>query len=169
MKLLVRHTFDCTPARFWEMYWSDSFDALLMKDATVDREVLEERNEGGQVVRRVRFTPHQDLPAAAAGLLGAKKLVYEQENRYDPVRGVLTWRVVPTILPGKLEAKGQFSGVPKGVGCEQIVEGDISVNVFMVGAKIEAAVVAEVEKSYLKTAAAVRAWLAANPAGGPST
>jgi hypothetical protein len=159
VKLLVRHTFDCTPARFWEMYWSDSFDQLLMRDATVDREVLEERQENGQTVRRVRFTPHADLPAAAASIVGAKKLVYEQENRFDPAKGVLTWRVVPTILPGKLDAKGKFSVSAKGSGCEQVVDGDITVNVFLVGAKIEAAVIAEVEKSYVKTAETARAWL----------
>ena len=159
MKLLVRHAFDCTPARFWEMYWSDSFDAMLMEDATVDREVLEEKVQAGITVRRIRFTPHQELPGAAASLLGAKKLVYEQENRYDPAKGVLHWQVIPTILPGKLEAKGSFSVVPKGAGCEQIVDGVINVNVFLVGAKIESAVVAEVEKSYVKTADVARAWL----------
>lgn len=159
MRLNVRNTFACSPERFWEMYWSDSFDAMLSEGSDVERELLEERDEGGVNIRRVRFTPAKELPTAAASVLGAKKLVYEQEMRYHADKGVMEWRVVPTILPGKLDASGQFRVVPAGDGCEQIVEGDISVNVRFVGGTIEKAVVAEVEKSYEKTAAVCREWL----------
>lgn len=159
MKLLVRNTFPCTPERFWEMYWSDSFDAMLSEGSDVDRELISERDEGGVNIRRVRFTPQKELPTAAATVLGASKLIYEQEMRYHADKGLMEWRVVPTILPGKLDAHGQFTVVPVAAGCEQIVEGTISVNVRFVGSTIEKAVVAEVEKSYVKTAATIEEWL----------
>ena len=163
MKLQARHAFPCTPERYWEMYWSDSYDKLLMHGATYDREVLEDREEpGGVRVRRVRITPHQDLPSAASALLGASKLVYEQENRFDPATGEVQWRVIPTILPGKLDARGSFKIVPTPSGCEQVIDGDIQVKVRFVGGQIEKAVIAEVEKSYGKTAEIGRRWLQEN-------
>lgn len=164
MKLSVRHKFDCTPARFWQMYWDPDFDATMRKQAGIQRELLEERREGDVLVRRLRITPERELPAAAATVLGAKKLVYEQENRWDEKNDVLHWRVIPTILPGKLDAHGNFRVNAVPGGCEQVVEGDITVNVRFVGGQIEKFVVAEVEKSYDKTAASCREWLAKHPA-----
>ena len=161
MKLDIRHRFDCSPDRFWEMYWDDELDAMLNEGSSVDREVVEEHEEGEVLVRRLRFTPHQELPSAAASLLGATKLVYEQENRYDRGSKVLHWRVEPTILPGKLDASGTVEVVAVGDGqCEQRVMGEIKVNVMMIGGRIEKAVVAEVEKSWTRTAEVCRAWLA---------
>ncbi|MEZ4240734.1 MAG: DUF2505 domain-containing protein [Myxococcota bacterium] len=159
MKLNVRHRFDCTPEVFWEMYWDEAFDAALREESAVTREVLEEREEDGVLIRRVRFTPDRELPGPAAALLGTSKLVYEQENRWDKASNTMHWKVIPTILPGKLDAQGTFRVVEVPGGCEQIVEGDISVNVRFIGGQIEKAVVSEVEKSYDKTAATSREWL----------
>ena len=50
------------------------------------------RPEGDSIVRRVRFTPDKELPGPAAKLLGAKKLVYEQENRWDKKANTMSWR-----------------------------------------------------------------------------
>ena len=163
MKLFVRHTFDCTPERFWQMYWDPEFDAMLQKEAGVTRELLEERKEGDVVVRRLRVIPDRELPSAASAVIGTKKLVYEQENRWDERNGVLQWRILPTILPGKLDAKGSFRVNATPGGCEQLVEGDITVNVRFIGGQVEKAVVGEVEKSYERTAATCREWLRRHP------
>jgi hypothetical protein len=163
MKLNVRHRFDCSPDTFWKMYWDEAFDEQLRKESGVLREVLEERTEGDVLVRRVRLTPDRELPGPAASLLGAKKLVYEQENRWDRKTSTMHWRVIPTILPGKLDAKGTFQVLAAPGGCEQVVDGNITVNVMFVGGQIEKAVVAEVEKSYAKMADLCRDWLRKNP------
>ena len=160
MKLDIRHQFDCTPARFWEMYWDDELDAMLNEGSSFDRDVVDEREEGDVLIRRLRFTPHQELPAAGAALLGTAKLVYEQENRFDRSTNTLHWKVEPTILPGRLTAGGTVEVNPRGdQGCEQVVAGEIVVNVMMIGGRIEKAVVAEVEKSWNRTAEVCRAWL----------
>ena len=159
MKLYVRHTFDCTPETFWKMYWDDEFDQMLRKDATVERELVSERSDGDVSVRRLRFTPEQELPGPVAKLIGSKKLIYEQENRFNPVKGEMHWEVVPTFLPGKLSAKGVFLVRPSGAGCERIVDGNIAVNVRFIGGQIEKAVVAEIVQSYDKTVGACHDWL----------
>jgi hypothetical protein len=160
VKLAVRHDFDCSVARYWEMYWDPEFDEALRRDAAVQRDLIEERTEGAIQIRRLRFTPDRELPSAVAALIGAKKLVYEQENRWDSANNTMHWRVIPTFLQGKFDAKGLFKVVPLGAdACQQVVEGEIVVNVPLVGGQIEKAVVAEVQRSYDKTAATCREWL----------
>ncbi|HHO54310.1 MAG TPA: DUF2505 domain-containing protein [Deltaproteobacteria bacterium] len=160
MKLHIQHTFNCTPTRFWEMYWDDDLDAMLNEGSNIQRDLLEERTEGDVLIRRVRFTPERELPAAAAKLLGTNKLVYEQENAWDRSNSVLHWKVIPTILPGKLDAQGTFAVSPLGdAQCEQLVQGVISVNVRFIGGQIEKAVIAEVERSWNRTAETCRTWL----------
>lgn len=160
MKLDIRHTFACTPQRFWEMYWDDALDEMMRESSKLQRELVEERTEGEIAVRRLRFIPDKELPAAAARLVGAKKLIYEQENRYDAARGVLDWRMLPTVLSGKLDAAGSLRVEPRGeADCEQVVTGDIRVNVPFIGGQIERAVLAEVQRGWDRAAETYRAWL----------
>ena len=159
MKLYVRHAFDCTPETFWKMYWDDAFDEMLRRDATVERELVWERSEGTVSARRLRFTPDKELPRPVAKLIGAQKLIYEQENRFDASQGTMTWEVIPTFLPGKFSASGTFHVRPTPAGCERIVDGNIGVNVRFIGGQIEKAVVAEILESYEKTTVTCREWL----------
>lgn len=163
MKLDVRHAYACSPERFWTMYWDDDFDAMLQRESAVQRTLIEERDEGNVLYRRVKFVPDRELPGPVAKLLGSNKLVYEQENHWDRATNTMRWRVLPTVLPGKLDAAGRFRVLPTASGCEQHVEGEITVNVMFVGGQIEKAIVGEVEKSYTKMAAACREWLRAHP------
>lgn len=142
------------------MYWDDAFDEVLYETTGVRRELVASREEGGIIIRRLRFVPDRDLPAPAASLLGTKRLTYEQENRFDPARDELAWKVLPTVLPGRLSAQGRFRIEELPGGCEQVIEGEIVVSVPLVGGQIEKAVVAEVERSYARTAVAARQWIA---------
>jgi len=160
VKIDARHTFPCAPERLWEIYWDPAFEDRLRQGSTVQREVLEHRDEGDVIYRRVRNTPQRELPAAAAAIVGAKKLVYEQETRWDKKRGLVQWQVVPSVLPGKLDAKGQLRVEPAPGGCVMVIDGNIDVHVRFVGGQIEKAVVAEVEKSYDRLAAEIRRWIA---------
>ncbi|MEZ4317455.1 MAG: DUF2505 domain-containing protein [Myxococcota bacterium] len=169
MKLDVRHFYPCTPERWWEMYWDEGFDALLNQDSTVDREVLDEREENGLLVRRLRFTPKQELPAAAAKIVGAKKLVYEQINTFDRTKGLLTWKVLPSFMDAsKFKAEGTLTAVPTGNGCESHVQGEITVSVMFIGGQIEKAIVTQTTEAYDRMAIRGKEWLSANPTGGQS-
>lgn len=160
LKLSVRNAFPCSVDEFWAMYWDPQFDEVLQKEARVTRKLLHEETKGDVTTRRVKLTPDADLPAAVAAILGSKKLEYEQENRWDAKARVLHWRVIPTVLPGKLDAAGTMTVRPTSTGCEQVVDGSIVVKVMLVGGKIEQAVVDEVSRSYDRAAAACRRWLA---------
>ncbi|MEM6929792.1 MAG: DUF2505 domain-containing protein [Myxococcota bacterium] len=156
----IRHEYDCTPERFWEMYWDDEFASMLKEGSTVQRDVVEERTEGSLSIQRIRFTPERELPSAVSAIIGSKKLVYEQENKYDADKGVVHWEVVPTFLPDKLKASGTVRVEDIGDGrCAHIIVGYISVKVAFIGGQIEKAVVGEVDKSWATTAEKGREWL----------
>lgn len=153
MKLQVSHTFACTPDEFWKIFWDPSYDARLSKLAEskgngVVREVLSDREEGGKRFLRYRFTPKKTLPAAIAAVAGTDRLVYEQENVFDRASGLLTWRVLPALVPDKVTAQGTFRVLPKGEGCERVVDGTIEVRVTFIGGRIEQAIVTDVTAAY---------------------
>ena len=163
MKLHVRHEYPCSPERFWEMYWHDSFDAVLDANSDAKRELIEMKDEGGVLYRRLRFTPNRTLPKPVAKILGSDKLVYEQENFWHKADSIMKWKVLPTVLPGKIRAEGTFEVTPQGSGCVQEVRGDIEVNIRFIGGQVEKAVVEQVEKAYVKIAEAGRQWLKDHP------
>lgn len=160
MKIHVRHAYPCSPARFWEMYWDEGFDAELQAGATVDREVVSETRDGGKLVRRLRFVPHQELPSAVAAVVGSPKLTYEQLNTFDEAAGRMTWEVLPSFLPGKFSASGTLTVVPKGSGCEMQVDGEINVRVMFIGGQVEKQVVSQIEDGYKRMLDLGQKWLA---------
>ena len=109
---------------------------------------------------QLRFTPDKDLPRPAAKVLGSSKLIYEQENTFFRSKSEMEWRVLPSLLPGRLSAEGLMKVTPDGDGCRLEVTGDIEVKVRFVGGQIEKMVVGQVETSYDRLAEAARKWLA---------
>ena len=159
MKIEVRHRFDCTPERYWEMYWHPEFDQMLNKRSTVTREVVDENDDGTVLYRRLRFTPDRELPRAASRILGSTKLVYEQDNYLDRARGVMTWEVLPSVLPGKVNAKGSFAVSAVPGGCELAVVGEVQVKLRFIGGMVEQTIVDSVKQSYEMMAEISREWL----------
>lgn len=163
MKLAMRHPFACTPAVYWKSYWDPAFDAELVKVTGIAREVLSEDVQGPIRTRRQRFTSSMTLPAAAAGLLGTDKIQYEQVSRIDDDKMEIAWEVISPVMPDKIKASGVFRVEATPEGCVQILDGNVSVGIFMVGAKVEAAIADTLTKAQDGTAALRRKWLAEHP------
>jgi hypothetical protein len=159
VKLNVRHSFPCSVEMYWKMYWDERYDAMLQQGSDVVRDLLEERTEAGVQVRRLRFTPKRELPMAVAKLIGSKKLIYEVENRFNPNRQRLDWKVLPTILPGRLVAVGAVTTAALPTGCELRVDGDVSVKVRFLGGKIETEIAKMFTSGYQRNADIGKAWL----------
>lgn len=167
MKLLVRHAFDCTPDEFWTIFWDPSYDQALQTKGgnEVVRELLADREEGGKRYLRYRFTPKKTLPPPIAALAKTDRLIYEQENVFDRASGLLTWKVHPAIVPEKVTAEGTFRVVPKGAGCERVVEGLIEVRVMFIGGRIEEAIVNDVKNAYDVATSVMQGLIAARKKG----
>lgn len=156
MKLLVRHTFPCTPDEFWQIFWDPAFDERMQQGQTALRELLEDREEGPVRIQRYRFTPNKTYPAPMVAAIGTDKISYETENRFDRGTKVLNWRVRPSVMPDKITAEGTFVVRPVPEGCERVVEGKIEVRIMLIGGRIEQAIVSDVEAGYEGAAKVVR-------------
>jgi hypothetical protein len=159
VKLQAQNTFACSPERFWEMYWDSTFDDMLNEGSNVQRELLSETVDDSGCVRRLRFTPQQELPSAVASLVGSTKLVYEHESRWEKAASVVHWQVLPVVLADKITAKGTMRVVATPSGCKQVVEGEISVRVRFIGGRIESTIIKEVSKSYNRMGEIGAKWL----------
>lgn len=159
MKLDIRHTYPCSAETFWKMYWDDRFDELLQANATVDREILEQTDSGDQLLRRMRFTPHAELPSAIATMAGAKKFIWNQENRWFKSDARVTWKVIPELMTDRIKAEGWFTVKDVAGGCEMHVQGEIAVKVRFIGSKIEGQVMSQVSTGYDRMLEAGKTWI----------
>lgn len=147
MKLRVVSEFPFDPATTWEIFESEAFGERLEAATDLKREVIERREEGGILIRRLRMQSHRDLPAMVGRALGMKRLTYEQENRFDPAKSRLTWKVFLPVMKDRISVSGTTIVTPTEEGSLRVVDGDISVRIKLIGGQIEKAVVAEFERS----------------------
>lgn len=159
MRILLEHTFPCTPDQYMEMIQSPDFDAMLERETGVVREVLESREENGVLTTRTKCIPDRELPAMIAKAIGSTKLVYDQHTRMDVPNRRIDWRIEPHKIGSKVDVAGKMSIVEHPEGCKRIVDGNVDVKVRFIGGQIEKAVVADVERNYHKSAGAIRAFI----------
>lgn len=161
MKLHVRHTFPCDIETFWASYFDETLEAELEAASPMDREILEEREEDGVQIRRLRFTTRKPLPGMLRGVLGSDKLTYEQETRHALAGHRLTWRIIPPVQADRIKAEGTFEVTAAPGGCARVIDGVVEVRVPLVGGQIEKLIVNTVTEGYEKTAAVRLAWIRA--------
>lgn len=160
-KLNITHTFSCTPDAYWAMYWDTAYDDLVNESAAVTRTLVSDRTDPEGVRHQVvQSTPDRTLPPALARVVGAQQISYRATTTYYPKRGLVVWRIEPSILPSKIVAQGEIRVVPHKDGCQRRVVGEIVVKVRFVGGLIESAIVDDVTASYTRAAAVATRWLA---------
>jgi len=160
MKLHLEHTFDCTPEEYWAMYTDPEFDQRMGNMSAVERNVLEDTDDGVRGVRRLQYTTRKPLPGPMKKALGAERLTYEQINRLDRSASRIDWEIRPGVMPDKIQARGHYTAVAHGRGCRVTVHGDVSVRIPLIGKRIEKAVVDVFERAYEKSVGIQRDLLA---------
>ena len=156
MRLHVESTLDMDPATAWGFLESDAFRERLQARANVRVDLLSERTEGRVTIRQLRYVSGNELPSIAAKILGSKQLTYEQTNRLDLERSRLEWTVKLPVAGDRVSVRGVTTITATPTGCHRVVEGQITVAIPLVGGRIEAAVVAEFEKSMGRAVEIVR-------------
>jgi len=142
------------------MFWDPKFDQIMQNDTAMRREMLWKRDEGVAQIWRMRFTPDKELPGPIAKIAGSKKLIYEQENHLDTSTHVMQWQVFPKVATDKVTAKGTMTVRTIATGVERRVQGEVRVQIPLIGGRIEKAILVSVSESYEKAAAATHRWIA---------
>ena len=162
MRFSIEHRFEVDLATF-ERHINDP--ALLARLAGVPglarRELIEARDEGP--VRRWRFRVHsdEDVPAAARAVLRPEMLAWVEESSYDARTHTFAWRIVPDHFRAIAHAHGTAAVAAEGErAVRRRIEGDVRIAVPLLGARIEAMIVARLRRSYDAVARAEAAFLA---------
>lgn len=164
MKVTISHDFNTDAETFWSRIFFDAeFNRSLYKDGLQfpEYEVLEERDAGDHVVRRVRVVPRQDAPAAVQKLVGGR-FSYIEEGRFDKAAKRYTFRVVPSAMADKIRSEGELRIEPAGPRkVRRVVEMTIDVKIFGVGGIVEGFVSKSMQDSYAQAATFTNQWIAA--------
>ena len=155
MKLYVASDLDFDPETAWEIFESDEYGRRLEQATDLVCTVLSEGRDGDIATRHVRYVSKRELPGMVAKALGSKSLTYEQHNRFDAARSRMDWRVV---IPAsdRVQVSGITTITATPTGSRRVVDGDITVQVRLIGGQIEKAVVAEFERSMRRAVDLVR-------------
>ena len=148
----------------------EAVEAVLLDPAFLERlaalpklgrpQLLDQREEGDVVHRRVRFAFAGHLSAAVTAVVDPARLTWVEESTVDRSTHRTTFRILPDHYAERLRAAGTFTLGPDGPGSRRVAEGDVVVRFPLVGSKVERAIVSGLEEHAAAEAAAVGDWLA---------
>ena len=159
MKLSIEHTFAIAPAEYANLYFDEPFSIELCAAVKLGRTLLRLDRSATRLVRHVRCEPIRDIPAPIAKVMGGRSFHYVEELEFDLEKLRGQWRVVPSLVPDKVEASGTLDFEDLGGNVKRVVRGNVNVSVFGLGGLVERFVVGEVEKSYDDASAFTKAFL----------
>lgn len=155
MELRVDHTLECSEDVYWDkVFLDEEYNRRLFVERLrfeVCREKSRETRDGllHRVVEAV--PPVGDVPAALKAVIG-EGAGYEERGVLDREKKTYRIVVVPNRLADKVEVKMEIRTEPVGAErCRRIVRGTVNAKLFMVGGLLEKKIVADLEKSYLKS------------------
>jgi hypothetical protein len=167
MKFSLTHRFPCRPEELFELLEHPDLEAILAREGKVVREVVERRvSPDGTRFRRVKCRPDRTVPAYLKPFVGPEGIVYFQISEGNFASGLLRWRVETPAMGERMKVSGTTRVEPDPAGCRRVIEGEVTVEVRLVGGAIEKYVADELQRSYDKAAVAVAAFMAARPRPG---
>lgn len=156
--------FPTTPDKYWDMFFSDAYNAALWQHLDIEREVVEFRREGegdNEVIHRTqRLTPKRDVPSALRKLV-KDAVSYEERNVWRRAQNAMEVVTTPNFFADKFTASGVYKLEPIGEDkLRRIWKANCACRVPLVGGKVEKHVVEEVKRSYQATTIFTRKWIA---------
>ncbi|HWA76921.1 MAG TPA: DUF2505 family protein [Polyangiaceae bacterium] len=160
----VEHRFNCSEESFWSKVFFDAdYNRRLFLEYLKFSGWRELKNEdkGDQVQRVVEAVPPiGDLPGPLKAVVG-DNAGYEERGVFDRKTRRYQATVVPNRLADKISVKIAISTVADGPEhCKRIAEGSVSAKIFGVGGLLEKKMIADLEKSYEKSATFTNAFVA---------
>jgi hypothetical protein len=161
-----------TPFRFDHAFRAPSvarvFEAYFDPDLTIEqdrraevatRETLELADAPGELRRVCKVAPRRRLPAIVrpfvrGDLSYVERLVWRKaDDRMDLV-------IEPAILGGRVEITSIYRLIAAGAGVVQrTYEGEVSVELRLVGARVERAIIEDLGRTLVLAAACTQEWL----------
>ncbi|MBR4985732.1 MAG: DUF2505 domain-containing protein [Proteobacteria bacterium] len=157
-QILIEDHFTCSPKKLYELLSDNSFDDALMKALNMGKVLLSEDKKADGPVLKIRLTNAEEIPAIAKKFTG-DHLSYVETRTWSQSKLNNTWVIAPDVKGASVEAKGVTEFVADGSGCIRRTKGSITVNLPLVGKKIEEMVLKSITDTFKKNADYCRDYL----------
>ena len=148
----------------------DEVEELLLDPEFLDRlgrlpklgapTLVHEVDAGPLLHRWIKFRFTGEVNAAVRRVVDPKRLTWVEESTLTRATHRTTWRIVPDHYPAMIRASGSFQLAADGpTATIRTTEGEIRVNVPLVGGKVERAIVSGLEDHAAAEVDVIDAWL----------
>ncbi len=157
-KISIEDRFSCSPQKLYDLLSDDKFDDELMQALKMQKSKQSEEKTSDGILYKIRLTSPEDIPAIARKFTG-EHLSYVETRNWLHSKLSNTWLIQPEVKGTTVEAKGTTTIVASGDGCVRKTEGTISVNLPLIGKKIEEMVLKTITDNFNKNAEFCRNYL----------
>ena len=166
MEYTIRDTFDVGAERYWDIFFSDAYNAGLWPAIDVDfKSIKFERTGEGQslaIVREQELTPHRQAPKAIQKMVKGT-ISYIEKNDFKAASNAMKTVTIPNFMADRIDNHGVYRLQPiSDDKVERIWEGVCKAKVPLLGGQIEKYLVGEIEESYRKATAYTRGYIRDN-------
>jgi len=168
MEYTIEDTFDVSAAVFWDVFFSEAFNAALWPVLNIDWQLLrfESAGEGPSrtIHREARLTPKREVPRMLRSLVDSS-ISYVEKNDFQAATSAMKTVVVPSFMADRIDNRGVFRLEILGpTQVKRVWEGQCTAKVPLLGKRVEEFLVEQIRESYEKTTAFMRKWFAEHPA-----
>lgn len=168
MEYRIEDTFDCSAERYWEIFFSDEYNAGLWPALDIVRELLafERKGEGPslRIHREQRLVPQREVPGFIKKLVSGA-ITYVEKNDFVAADNLMRTVTIPGFAADRITTTGTYRLEPLGESrCKRIWDGVCECRIPLVGGKVEKQLVDEVRESYRRATDFTRKWIADHPA-----
>jgi len=153
-----------SPAILFEAYFDPAVSAEQDRRVEVaQREVLAHEEADGVLRRVCKVVPRRQLPAVVRPFV-PDGLSYTETVTWRKAEDLIEMQIEPVVLGGRVEISATYRVTAAGPGvCRRAYDGHVSVQIPLLGRRIERAIVEDLGRTLEKAAACTQEWLDARP------
>jgi hypothetical protein len=156
----IVHEFDGSPADYWEIFFRDDYNRAFYGAVDVQLEVLQDERTGGRIERVVRYRSTKEPPALMKPFL-PDGLGYVERGTFDRSAARFEHSIEPTAMADRTEIRGAVTVESIAPGrIRRTYAGTVSIRVPLLGGRLEAATVEQMQKNNDAAASVTAEWLA---------
>lgn len=146
----LQHDFLNIPLELFEAHLNDPELNRRLKDGLGfdERKLIESHEHKDRIEWVFLVKKHGDMPKVLQKVLKDQSLAWLESSRFMPKEHCIYWEIKPESSIVKFHGQGAFKLYKKGKGCSRVIDGEIVVDVPLVGKIIENFIVNELIKSY---------------------
>ncbi len=168
MEYRIEDEFDVSTARYWDVFFDETYNQALWDSLDIGWELLslERRGEGDALVieRRQRLTPRREVPGFLSRFV-SDKIAYTEHNVFTAAKNAMKTVTTPSFMAEKIKTEGVYRLEPRGDDkLVRVWEGLAEAKIPLVGGRVEKHLVEEIRESYRRATAFTRKWHVDHPA-----